>query len=126
MIQFWVDGKPIPQGSMRSLGNGRMIHSQGSALALWRSSIALAARFAGAKPLEGAMGLDVIFHVQRPKSVKRASPSVAPDLDKYLRSVGDALAGICYIDDSQIVNIKAKKVYSDSPGAEIKCYQIVI
>jgi len=103
-----------------------MIHSQGSALALWRSSIALAARFAGAKPLEGAMGLDVIFHVQRPKSVKRASPSVAPDLDKYLRSVGDALTGICYIDDSQIVDIKAKKVYSDSPGAEIKCYQIVI
>jgi len=109
---------------MKSVGNGIMVHSQGSALAVWRASIALAARFAGAKPIDGAMGLDVTFYVQRPRSVKRQYPSVAPDLDKYLRAVGDALSGVAFQDDSQIVDIRARKVYSDTPGAEIKIFPL--
>ena len=125
MISFSADGVPVPQGSMKVI-NGHVLHSQGSALAVWRSTIALSARFAGAKPLEGAMGIEITFRVRRPKTVKREYPSVAPDLDKYIRSCLDALTGICYIDDSQVVDIKAKKVYSDQPGADIKCYQIVI
>ena len=124
MISFSADGVPVPQGSLKVI-NGHVLHSQGSALAVWRSTIALSARFAGAKPLEGAMGIEITFRVRRPKTVKREYPSVAPDLDKYIRACLDALTGICYIDDSQVVDIKAKKVYSDSPGADINCYQIV-
>jgi hypothetical protein len=105
--------------------NGHILHSQGSALAVWRSTIALSARFAGAKPIEGAIAIEATFRVRRPKTVKRDLPTVAPDLDKYLRGLLDALTGICYIDDSQVVDIKAKKVYSDTPGADINCYQIV-
>ena len=104
--------------------NGHILHSQGSALAVWRSTIALAARFAGAKPVEGPVGIEVVFRVRRPKTVKREFPSVAPDLDKYLRSCLDSLTGICYQDDSQVVDIKAKKVYSETPGADIKIFQI--
>ena len=125
MISFSADGVPVPQGSLKVI-NGHVLHSQGSALAVWRSTIALSARFAGAKPLEGAMGIEITFRVRRPKTVKREYPSVAPDLDKYIRACLDALTGICYIDDSQVVDIRAKKVYSDQPGADIKCYQIVI
>ena len=125
MISFSADGVPVPQGSLKVI-NGHVLHSQGSALAVWRSTIALSARFAGAKPLEGAMGIEITFRVRRPRTVKRDYPSVAPDLDKYIRACLDALTGICYIDDSQVVDIKAKKVYSDQPGADIKCYQIVI
>lgn len=105
--------------------NGHILHSQGSALAVWRSTVALSARFAGAKPAEGAIGIEIEFRVRRPKTVKRDLPTVAPDLDKYIRAVLDALTGICYGDDSQVVEIKAKKVYSDTPGADINCYQFV-
>jgi len=125
MIEFNVDGVPVPQGSMKVI-NGHVLHSQGSALAVWRSTIALSARFAGAKPVDGAIGIEITFRVRRPKTVKRDLPTVAPDLDKYIRGCLDSLTGICYIDDSQVVEIKAKKVYSDQPGAQIKCYQIVI
>ena len=100
--------------------NGHILHSQGSALAVWRSTIALSARFAGAKPLEGAMGIEVTFRVRRPKTVKREYPSVAPDLDKYIRACLDALTGICYIDDSQVIQITASKEYADNPGVDIK------
>ena len=109
---------------MKSVGNGIMVHSQGSALSVWRASISLAARFAGAKPLDGAVGLDVTFYVQRPRSVKRLYPSVAPDLDKYLRAVGDALSGVAFQDDSQIVDIRARKVYSEAAGADIKIFPV--
>ena len=113
----------MPQGSLKVI-NGHILHSQGSALAVWRSTIALSARFAGAKPLDGPMGIEVTFRVRRPKTVKRDYPSVAPDLDKYIRACLDALTGICYIDDSQIVDISSKKVYSDTPGADIKIFPI--
>jgi crossover junction endodeoxyribonuclease RusA len=124
MIEFSCDGTPVPQGSMKVI-NGHVLHSQGSALAVWRSTIALAARFAGAKPVDGAIGIEVTFRVRRPKTVKRDRPTVAPDLDKYLRGLLDSLTGICYQDDSQVVDIRAKKVYSDTPGADVKCYEIV-
>jgi len=125
MIEFSCDGTPVPQGSMKVI-NGHVLHSQGSALAVWRSTIALAARFAGAKPVDSAIGIEVTFRVRRPKTVKRDRPTVAPDLDKYLRGLLDSLTGICYQDDSQVVDIKARKVYSDTPGADVKCYEIVI
>ena len=123
MTAFSCDGNPVPQGSMKVI-NGHILHSQGSALAVWRSTIALSARFAGAKPLDGPMGIEVTFRVRRPKTVKRDYPSVAPDLDKYIRACLDALTGICYIDDSQIVQISSRKVYSDTPGADIKIFPI--
>jgi Holliday junction resolvase RusA-like endonuclease len=103
--------------------NGHILHSQGSALAVWRSTVALSARFAGAKPVEGAIGIEISFRVKRPKTVKRDYPTVAPDLDKYIRGVLDALTGIAYQDDSQVIDIKAEKVYSDTPGADIKIFQ---
>jgi len=103
--------------------NGHVLHSQGSALAVWRSTVALAARFEGAKPVEGAIGIEIIFRVRRPKTVKREFPTVAPDLDKYIRGVLDALTGIAYQDDSQVIDIKAQKVYSEMPGADIKIIQ---
>jgi Holliday junction resolvase RusA-like endonuclease len=59
----------------------------------------------------------------RPKSVSRKYPNTAPDLDKLLRGIGDALqiAGVIS-NDGQIVSIEAHKVYSDVPadnGVEI-------
>ena len=122
MISFSCDGVPVPQGSMKVI-NGHVLHSQGSALAVWRSTVALSARFAGAKPVDGAIGIEIIFRVRRPKTVKRDFPTVAPDLDKYIRGVLDALTGIAYADDSQVIDIKAVKVYSDQDGADIKIFQ---
>jgi len=113
----------VPQGSMKVI-NGHILHSQGSALAVWRSTVALSARFAGAQPVDGAIGIEIIFRVKRPKTVKREYPTVAPDLDKYIRGVLDSLTGIGYIDDSQVIDINAKKVYSDTPGADIKLFAV--
>jgi crossover junction endodeoxyribonuclease RusA len=118
VIDFAVDGQPVPQGSMKVI-NGRVIHSQGSALAAWRAAVGLAARQAGATPTEAPVTLDMVFTLARPKTVKRPYPSVAPDLDKLVRAVLDGLTAIAYRDDGQVVEVRASKQYGETPGVRV-------
>ena len=120
MIRFSVEGTPIQQGSMRHIGNGRMIHNKAAELATWRAMVALGARQAGCQPIDSPIVIFMRFRIKRPKTVKRDLPTVPPDLDKQIRSILDALTGTAYIDDSQVVDIKASKVYSDNPGVDIE------
>jgi Holliday junction resolvase RusA-like endonuclease len=100
--------------------NGRVLHSQGSALAVWRSLIGWEAKLAGASPHSLPVRITIAFYMPRPKTVKRAFPSVAPDLDKLVRAVLDGLTGVAYADDGQVVEIYAQKLYGASVGAEIR------
>ena len=118
MINFFVDGLPVPQGSMKVI-NGRVIHNKGSELAAWRSAIALTARQKGARPLTDPMYIHIKFYLPKPRTVKRLHPSVAPDLDKLIRAVLDGLTAIAYIDDGQVVSIVAEKAYGERIGADI-------
>jgi Holliday junction resolvase RusA-like endonuclease len=123
VIEFRVDGLPVPQGSMKVI-HGRVIHSQGSALAQWRASIALAARKAGARPTREPITMTLTFIMPRPKTVKRNHPSVAPDLDKLIRGALDALTAIAYVDDGQVVEIYSKKIYGEVIGAKIQVAEL--
>lgn len=118
MINFFVDGLPVPQGSMKVI-NGRVIHNKGSELAAWRSGIALGARSAGARPCTDPMSITLKFTMPKPRTVKRAYPSVAPDLDKLIRAVLDGLTAIAYVDDGQVVSIVAEKAYGERIGVDI-------
>lgn len=118
MISFFVDGKPIPQGSMKVI-HGHIIHTQGSALAAWRSAIALGARHAGALPRDGAISIEMSFVMPKPRTVTRSAPTVAPDLDKLVRAVLDGLTAIAYRDDAQVTSIIARKEYGERTGVDI-------
>jgi Holliday junction resolvase RusA-like endonuclease len=53
---------------------------------------------------------------------------VAPDTTKLVRSTEDALKGICWRDDSQVVYQVASKEYAARggiPGADIKIERMV-
>jgi len=119
VIQFRVDGKPVPQGSMSAV-NGHIFHSQGSALATWRASIAIAARYAGAQPSPKPISMTMVFIFQKPKTVTRSEPTVPPDLDKLIRAVLDGLTAVAYKDDAQVTEIRAIKIYGERPGVEIQ------
>ena len=65
--------------------------------------------------------LDVIFYMPVPKTSKirmeRAKEKYhfkRPDLDNLIKFVCDACMGVLYKDDSIIVSINAKKVYSSN------------
>ena len=119
MINFFVDGLPVPQGSMKVI-NGRVIHNKGSELAAWRSAVALTAKANGARPMTDPMFIEMKFYMPRPRTVKRPEPSVAPDLDKLIRAVLDGLTAIAYVDDGQVTQISAQKAYGERLGVDIR------
>lgn len=136
-MEFFVPGVPAPGGSKTSYGRGRIVDSC-KRNKPWRAMVALAAMQAGCTPLDGPLTLSVIFWMPRPKGHFRkdgtlkpsapARPIVAPDTTKLLRSTEDALKGITWHDDAQIVYQVASKEYAARdgiPGADIKIEQMV-
>lgn len=126
-VQFWVAGVPQPQGSMSAhVVNGRAVMFSANAKRLkpWRDAVAAQALQAWAigawqgAPLEGGVHLRLQFAFVRPASArKRVTPHVKPDLDKLQRAVLDALTGVVYVDDAQVVSVTASKIYRPSgPG----------
>jgi crossover junction endodeoxyribonuclease RusA len=127
-LQLTVEGNPVPQGSFRHVGNGRII-SANPKLNAWRQTIA---DQIGLQTLErlidGSIRVDLVFTLERPKSVPRgvrALPTVKPDLDKLVRATLDAISLPRYVqlitDDSQVTDLHAAKRYSDHrrPGVTI-------
>ena len=118
-FSFAVLGEPIGQGSMRHIGNGRMIASNDKKLKPWRAAIveAIHQRFLAIEQVphyDQPMKLEVVFCVERPKTVKRDLPTTPYDLDKLVRAVGDALTDSKLIsDDAIICDILASKRYGD-------------
>ena len=50
----------------------------------------------------------------------RIRPTKKPDADNLAKAVLDALNGIAYYDDSQVVTLTVDKLYSDTPRVEVE------
>jgi crossover junction endodeoxyribonuclease RusA len=126
--------RPEPQGSSRAFTpkgwNRPVITSANKGLKSFRQELSKAAivamkdaglselLFGKHEPVE--VGLK--FYFQRPPSVpkKRTQHVVKPDLDKLIRSTCDALTGIIYQDDSQIVKyLDPEKFYGVPERVEL-------
>lgn len=61
------------------------------------------------------------FYFAKPESCpkKRTRIVVKPDMDKVIRATADALTGILYADDAQIVELSARKHYGTPERVEI-------
>ncbi|MBV9923193.1 MAG: RusA family crossover junction endodeoxyribonuclease [Pseudonocardia sp.] len=120
-VDFWVSGIPKPQGSKRAFVHPHtrkpiMVESAGASLRDWRHDLKLTARdqwtsrAVVAQP--DAVQLRIEFVMPRPVAMrnKETPPAVKkPDLDKMIRAVCDALKGVVYADDSQVVSMVAFK-----------------
>jgi len=124
-LLFNVAGLPVPQGSLKMM-NGNIVHVKDKELREWRINIGNTARNCGVEIAQKEVGviMNIMFCLPKPKSVKRVIPSTRPDLDKLIRAVLDALTGIAYIDDGQVVEITASKIYSNYAGVKIGIEQI--
>ena len=66
------------------------------------------------------------IYVVRPESVsiaKRPLMTVKPDVDKVLRATLDALTGIAYEDDAQVVDAHPVKRYGPRPETILQIWQ---
>ena len=129
-VRLWVRGvEPAPQGSKRYVGGnrasgGRFIEAS-KKLEPFRQAIGQAvidhmAKTGDTTPFTGPLEVEAIFVMPRPKTIKRFWPTVAPDLDKMFRSLGDSISLERYCggqpliaDDALIVTWRAQKVYGE-------------
>lgn len=117
--QFFVAGKPIPQGSLKFI-NGHAIHVRAQDLALWRADIANTARTAKVEIAKEGVEVHLTFVMLKPKTVNRSEPYIRPDIDKLARAVLDGLTGVAYEDDQQVVKLTAVKEYGTNQGVWIR------
>jgi Holliday junction resolvase RusA-like endonuclease len=126
-ISFRVIGEPVPQGSMKGfIRGGRVaLTSDNPKLHHWRDVIGWEARQHCTELLTGAVDLTAQFLLTRPKSCpkSRIYPTVKPDADKLARALFDALTGVVWQDDAQVVSHEISKRYCDpgeQPGVYVK------
>lgn len=142
MIRFKVAGKPATAGSKRGYPIKRKDGSVGVAMApdnkrskAWMAMVHGAASDAveGLEMIRGPVHLILKFHFLRPKShyrtgkqaerLKDSAPdhhTKKPDLTKLVRCVEDAIKGVVWADDSQVVRQSVEKVYSSHwEGVEV-------
>lgn len=135
-IRIEVLGTPVPEGSTKAIPykskdgatKVAIMHNKSSELMDWRYRIAKEYRESGGEYTE-RYGIDihVEFLFTRPKSVKaekRPNMTVKPDVDKLLRAVMDALTGVAYKDDSQVVSVTAVKRYGRAN--DVDCAYITV
>lgn len=138
-IEFTVLGKPITQGSKQAFvrgGRAVIVDVSNKAtktmpakrLDKWRDQVAGAARveMASVCPWPGPIRLDLEFVLPRPKShytkagvFTKSAPHhhvTKPDRGKLARAVEDAMSGIVYGDDSQIMAGETTKRYAARGG----------
>ena len=149
-IDFFVPGVPAPGGSKKAFVNKRTGRAQivddCTRNKPWREAVAWAAREAYQGPLMlGPLALTVEFVMPRPKGhyktcqgqptgeVKLSAPrrpTTKPDATKLLRALEDALTGVLWHDDAQIVEQWVFKLYvgcgtprTERPGARVRVAQ---
>lgn len=137
IVKFTALGRPAPQGSMKAFmvkGKPRLT-SQLKTTMPFRQQVgwtALRARadfgyndilFAKQEPV--AATFDFYFAPPKKMPKGRTEPTVPPDTDKLCRAVFDAIRGIIYVDDAQVVKLTARKMYGLPERAEITLMQIL-
>ena len=138
-ISLVVYGDPVAQGRPRFSTAGGFVKAYDPAKSRdYKDYIRLAAsaQMQGQKPLDGALTLGIRVYRDIPKSMskKRAAaaeaellrPTTKPDLDNYVKGIKDALKGICWHDDSQVVAYREPfgKYYSKKPRVEVEVEQV--
>ena len=124
-VTFFVAGVPVPQGSKTAFVVGKravLTDANKDKLKPWRAEVTRVAgeAWAGRESLAGAVSVEVRFVFERPKTVKRDTPHVKPDIDKLLRALFDGVTDAkVWLDDAQVVRVNATKVYGAVAGVDV-------
>lgn len=140
-VSFTVYGVAAPAGSKTtgvSKAGTRFVRDSNPASQHWKTEVKATAGKIMAESetglLEGPLGMILRFYRPRPKShygakgnVKDSAPGFPtgrPDSTKLTRGVEDAMTGIVYRDDSQIVSQSIGKYWGEPARVEITLWEL--
>jgi Holliday junction resolvase RusA-like endonuclease len=111
-ISFIVDGEPVPKQSFRAVRGGGYTSPRVKA---WQEQVAWNARIAmnGRSPITGPVAMRVVFVLGNKRRV---------DLDNLNKGVSDAMNGIVFEDDTQVVSLHLVKHVKTNPGVFVHVF----
>lgn len=136
MLEFRVDGTPV---TWRTTEWGRGHSYKYPPLTAWQDTVAITARQYVDGMTDSPWSMSLVFVLERPKShwtkagnLTKSAPrwctsKKAGDLTNHRKAVEDALTGVVYCDDSQVVEGFTAKRYAargESPGVMIQIKEL--
>ena len=125
-----------PRFARRGLG---VVAYEKKEMKAWRAECSrlIEEAFEAKKLIEGPLKIDATFYVQPPKYISSKKKlrerleaeeiycSKKPDIDNYLKALLDSMTGIVFKDDGQVVECKARKLYSLKPKIEFTIKEVL-
>ena len=135
-MRIIVEGTPIAKKRPRFVRRGKFVGTynpqeteEGRFLLMAKEQIV--------EQKKGALRVDCIFYMPRPKSHYRTGKNAGtlkhdapfyhikkPDIDNLQKTVYDCLNGFAWSDDSIICISESKKIYSERPRTEITVQEV--
>jgi Holliday junction resolvase RusA-like endonuclease len=132
MIVYSVYGEPVGKGRPRFAKRGNFVSTYTpQKTKTYEDEIRLMAKAAmgASEALETPVTVAIYIRVGIPASFSKQKrkdalanierPTKKPDADNILKCFLDAMNGIVYLDDKQVVNIHLTKVYAETPAVEV-------
>jgi Holliday junction resolvase RusA-like endonuclease len=131
IVNFEVPGDPVPKGRPRFARRGQFVQTYTDSKTIeYETRVATKARMAigSSEPLKGHLTVFLYLRYTVPTSYSKKRTEAClngleypkrVDLDNCYKSITDAMNGIVYADDSQIVEAHILKCYSLEPGANV-------
>lgn len=125
--------EPMAQSRPRFARRGRgVVAYEKKEMKAWRAECSklIKEAFGSERLIECPLKIDVTFYIQPPKYISCKKKirekleaeeifcSKKPDIDNYLKALLDSMTGIIFKDDGQVVECRAKKLYSSKPRIE--------
>jgi Holliday junction resolvase RusA-like endonuclease len=135
-ITIVVHGDPVPQHRPRFVRTGKFVRTYNvKEDNTYREKLYWEAKKQVKRPISREIPLLVELNVYRRLTSALArkaeeaemgliQPNTRPDIDNYIKQVFDALNGIVWEDDGQIVKVVAAKWYSATPRIEIRVHSL--
>lgn len=131
-VRITIAGEPTAQGRARiSTVNGFPMAYEPAKSRDWKryASLIASEQMKGHPVMDGPLTMQIHVFRQIPRSWSKKKQTMAaqgivrpvskPDVDNYVKSAMDALKGIVWTDDSQVVSLMAVKHYSENPRLEM-------
>lgn len=131
MFEFEIMGEPVGKGRPRFTRNGHTYTPEKTANFETLVKLSFQQAYPSAEPITKVIPIEVKIcaYFSIPKSTTKKElkliengmkkPTKKPDTDNIAKAVCDALNGIAYYDDSQIVSLTVCKLYSDKPHTKV-------
>jgi len=133
ILSFSMAGEPRGKGRPRTTVRGGYAQIYTDPVTKkYEASVAKIAKtkMIGMKPLEGPLSVSLRFRLSVPVSYsKRLRTAIlagetaylgSSDVDNYAKAILDAMNGIIFLDDKQVVRLFATKEAAEMPGVDVR------